>query len=141
MIQIWRMCRVALLWCEAKPRTFHPRLVPMNTQSGILCDPASLVLYGRCQASSRPHARSRKGESRRTWSEPFFLEVFGGVLGLGRIAAAHMSANQAQAQVDPGVSGFHAIFTHVLVSVSELDLVKVAAFVWHRFLLDEKPQF
>src|SRR2546430_6730509 len=27
----------------------HPRLVPMNTQSGILCDAASLVLYGRCQ--------------------------------------------------------------------------------------------
>ena len=25
----------------------------MNTQSGILCDPASLVLLGRCQASSR----------------------------------------------------------------------------------------
>ena len=49
----------------------HPRLVPMNTQSGILCDPASLVLYGRCQASSRPHARFRKGESRRTLSEPF----------------------------------------------------------------------
>jgi hypothetical protein len=70
-----------------------------------------------------------------------FVEVFGGVLVLGRIAAAHMSANQAQAQVDPGVSGFHAIFTHVLFSVSELDLVKVAAFVWHRFLLDEKPQF
>src|SRR6267378_1245113 len=49
----------------------HPRLVPMNTQSGILCDPASLVLYGRCQASARPHGRSRKGESRRTLSEPF----------------------------------------------------------------------
>src|SRR5580704_8980067 len=32
---------------------------------------ASLVLYGRCQASSGPHARSRKGESRRTLSEPF----------------------------------------------------------------------
>src|SRR5258708_15656850 len=44
---------------------------PMNTQSGILCDPASLVLYGRCQARSRPHARFRKGESRRTLSEPF----------------------------------------------------------------------
>ena len=43
----------------------------MNTVSGILCDPASLVLDGRCQASSRPHARSGKGESRRTRSEPF----------------------------------------------------------------------
>src|SRR5208282_2732875 len=43
-------------------------------ESGIFCDPASLVLYGRWQASSRPHARSRKGESRRTvsvLSEPF----------------------------------------------------------------------
>jgi len=30
------------------------------------CDPASLVLYGRCQASSRPHARSKRGESLRT---------------------------------------------------------------------------
>src|SRR5207237_6671157 len=43
----------------------------MNTQSRILCDPASLVFSGRCQASSRPHARSSKGESRRTLSEPF----------------------------------------------------------------------
>src|SRR5258708_12667901 len=49
----------------------RPHLVPMNTQSGILCDPASLVPYGRCQGSSRPHARSRKGEWRRTLSEPF----------------------------------------------------------------------
>src|ERR1017187_6885811 len=51
----------------------HPRLAPMNPQSGILCDPASLVLYGRCQASSRPHPRSRKGESRRTLSKPISL--------------------------------------------------------------------
>lgn len=49
----------------------HPRLVPMNRQSGIPCDPATLVLYRRCQASSRPHVRSREGESRRTLSEPF----------------------------------------------------------------------
>jgi hypothetical protein len=43
------------------PKAFcrsHPRLVPMNTQSGVLCDPASLVLYRRCHTSSRPHARS-----------------------------------------------------------------------------------
>src|ERR1700682_2861410 len=50
----------------------HPRLVPMNTQTGILCDPVSLVLYKRGQASSRPHARSRKGESQRTLSEGFY---------------------------------------------------------------------
>ncbi len=33
--------------------------------------PCKPVLYERCQASSRPHARSRKGESRRTLSECF----------------------------------------------------------------------
>src|ERR1035441_3026226 len=59
-IEIWSLGN-ATPFCRS-----HPRLVPMNAQSGILCDPASLVLYGRCQASSRPHARSRKGESRRT---------------------------------------------------------------------------
>src|ERR1019366_2154189 len=55
----------------------HPRLVPMNTQSGILCDPASLVLYGRCQASSRPHARSRsrKGESRNLERTVFSIRI------------------------------------------------------------------
>jgi len=62
----WHYLRMPTAFCRS-----HPRLVPMNTQSGILCDPASLVLYGRCRASSRPHARSRKGESRRTLSEPF----------------------------------------------------------------------
>src|ERR1700739_3492922 len=46
------------------------RASPMNTQSGILCDLVSLILYRRCQASSRHHARSRKSESRRTLSEP-----------------------------------------------------------------------
>ena len=61
----WHYLRMPTAFCRS-----HPRLVPMNTQSGILCDPASLVLYGRCRASSRPHARSRKGESRRTLSEP-----------------------------------------------------------------------
>jgi hypothetical protein len=70
-----------------------------------------------------------------------FVEMLGGVLVLGRIAAAHVSANEAQAQVDPGVSGFHAILTHVLVCVSELDLVKVVAFFRHRFLLSENHDF
>ncbi len=57
----------AALFCGSRPR-----LVPMNRQSGILCDPASLVLYGRCQAGSRPHARSGKGEWRRILSETVF---------------------------------------------------------------------
>jgi precorrin-6B methylase 1 len=63
--------------------------------------------------------------------------MFGGVLVLGRIAAAHVAANQAQAQVDPGVSSFHALLTHVLVCVSKLDLIQMAAFSRHRFLQGE----
>ena len=69
------------------------------------------------------------------------MEMFGGVLVLGRIATAHLSANQAQAQVDPGVSHFHAFLTYVLVGLSDLDLIKVAAFFWHRFPQERKQDF
>ena len=37
------------------------------------------------------------------------LEVFVGVAVLGGIAAAHVAADQALAQVDPRISGFQAI--------------------------------
>jgi hypothetical protein len=64
-----------------------------------------------------------------------FLEVFGGVLILGRIAAAHMSAAQAQAQVNPAVACFNAFLANVFVGFLDLDLVQVGAFVRHGILL------
>jgi hypothetical protein len=64
-----------------------------------------------------------------------FVEVFGGVLILGRVATTHLPTNEAQTQVDPRVSHFHALFTHVLVGFSEFDLVEMSAFGCHWFLL------
>jgi hypothetical protein len=59
------------------------------------------------------------------------FEMFAGMLVLGRIAAAHVSAAQAQAQVDPAVAGLNAVFTHVFVGLFDFDLVQVGAFVGH----------
>jgi hypothetical protein len=50
-------------------------------------------------------------------------EVFGGVFILGRIAASHMSAGKTQAQMNPGVAGFDAVFAHMLVGLFDFDLV------------------
>jgi hypothetical protein len=61
------------------------------------------------------------------------MEMLGRVFVLRRIAAAHVSAYHAHAQVDPGVSGFHTIFTNVLVRSFNFDLVEMLAFNWHTF--------
>jgi hypothetical protein len=62
------------------------------------------------------------------------VKMFGGVLVLGRVAAAHMSADEAQAQMHPGVAHFDALFAHVRIRLFDLDLVQVSAFRQHRFL-------
>jgi hypothetical protein len=63
-----------------------------------------------------------------------FVEVFGGVLVLRRIATTHMFADQAHPQVDPGVAHFHAFFTDASRRVPKLDFVKMAAFFRHESL-------
>jgi hypothetical protein len=63
------------------------------------------------------------------------VEMLGGVLVLGRVATGHMSADQAHAQVNPRIASLNAVFTHMLVGLSYFDLVKVSAFLGHRFLL------
>jgi hypothetical protein len=59
-------------------------------------------------------------------------EVLSCVLVLGRIATTYMAAGQAQAQVNPGVAGFHAFFADVYVRFLNLDLIQVRAFLCHR---------
>ena len=54
-------------------------------------------------------------------------KVFGGVLVFGGIAAADMTAGQAQPQVDPTVTGFDAIFTHVFRRLKILCVLHVFA--------------
>jgi hypothetical protein len=59
------------------------------------------------------------------------MKVFGSVLVLGRIAAAHVAALQAHAQVHPVIAGLYAVFANVLVGGSNADLVQVSALGSH----------
>ena len=62
------------------------------------------------------------------------VEMLGRVLVLRRVAAAHMSAGETQAQMNPGVARFHTIFAHMLVRFLDFDLVQVRTFLRHWFL-------
>jgi len=45
-----------------------------------------------------------------------------------------MSTNETHAQVNPGIACLNAVLTHMLIRLSDFDLIKVRAFLWHRFL-------
>src|ERR1039457_4359767 len=60
-----------------------------------------------------------------------FVIVLGGMFVLRRVAAAHMSAFQAQPQVYPRISKFDALLTNVNFGVRNLDLVEMSARVRH----------
>jgi len=64
------------------------------------------------------------------------VEVLGGMLVFGRVAAANIATDETQAQVNPGISQFYALFAYVLASGSELDLIEVRALFRHKFLLN-----
>jgi hypothetical protein len=61
----------------------------------------------------------------------YLLKVLGRMLIFRRITTAYVSAYEAQAQVHPGVSGFHALFADVRFRCFDLDLVEVCASVVH----------
>ena len=69
------------------------------------------------------------------------VKMLGRVLIFRRIAAADMPADQAHAQVNPGVANLHAFFADVLVGCPNFDLIKVGALLWHRFLLASLMEF
>jgi hypothetical protein len=51
------------------------------------------------------------------------VEVLGGVLVLGRIAAADVTADQAQPQMDPGVSHLKALLATFAAGRDFMDLL------------------
>jgi hypothetical protein len=69
------------------------------------------------------------------------VEMFGGVLILGRVAAADVSATETQTKVHPGVAGLNAVLTDVRGSGSNLNIVQVRAFLRHRFLTPRESSF
>jgi hypothetical protein len=70
-----------------------------------------------------------------------FVEVFGGVLVLGRVAAPDVAATEAQAQVNPGVASLNAVLAHMLIRLFDFDLVRVGALLRHCFLQESASQF
>jgi hypothetical protein len=55
------------------------------------------------------------------------MKVFGGVSVLGGIAAADVPTTQAQAQVDPGIAHFEAVFASAGVGFDVTNLIGVGA--------------
>jgi hypothetical protein len=55
------------------------------------------------------------------------MEVLGGVLILGRIAAAHVSAGKAETKMNPGVAQLEAFFAAFRFGVDRLDVLTVIA--------------
>src|SRR5215470_17114482 len=59
------------------------------------------------------------------------MEMLGGMLVLGRITAAHMTALQTHAEVYPGVTPLNTILADMLVGASELDSIEMRALRRH----------
>jgi hypothetical protein len=55
--------------------------------------------------------------------------MFSGVFVLRRIAAAHVPAHHAHAQVNPAVTEFYALCADVNIGGLELDLIQMFAFL------------
>src|ERR1700687_4034223 len=63
------------------------------------------------------------------------VEMPGGVLVLGRVAAAHMPARETQTQMHPRIASLDTFLTHMFIRFPYLDLIKMRTFLRHRFLL------
>ena len=62
------------------------------------------------------------------------MEMFGGMPVLGRIAASHVTACETEPQMNPGITRFHALFTHMFAGLTDLDLIEMRTLVWHGVL-------
>jgi hypothetical protein len=60
-----------------------------------------------------------------------FVEVFGGVLVLRRIATTDTPAGKTKAQMDPCIARLHALFTNMLAGRLDFDLIQMGASVMH----------
>jgi hypothetical protein len=56
------------------------------------------------------------------------MEVFGGVLIPGRIAAAYVAAVHAEAKMYPGIAAFQALFAAARMRLHVVNLVQMRAF-------------
>ena len=61
------------------------------------------------------------------------MKVFSGVFVFRGIAAGHVAADQAHAQVDPAIAHLYTLVTYPLVGFAEFDLVGMSASLCHEF--------
>ena len=65
------------------------------------------------------------------------VEMPGGVLVLGRVAAAHMSTGETEAQVDPGISNFQTVLTSIGAWCDFVYLIKMRTALCHVLFLSD----
>jgi hypothetical protein len=63
------------------------------------------------------------------------VEMLGSMFILGRVTAAHVSADKTHAQVNPGITGFNALVANMFARCFDFDLIEVGTLFGHRFLL------
>lgn len=63
------------------------------------------------------------------------VKMLGGVLVLGRVTAAHMSTNAAEAQMHPGIAYLQALFAALPAWRHVADLIQMRTGLRHRVLL------
>jgi hypothetical protein len=62
------------------------------------------------------------------------VEVFGGVFVFGGVAAADVSAGKAEAQMDPTIAHFEALFAAFCFGLYLFDLIEMRALIGHGLL-------
>src|SRR6266404_2214245 len=67
------------------------------------------------------------------------MKMFRGVFVLRRVAAAHVAADQAQAQVHPAVACFQALLASLCIRLNVPDLIQMRALVHKRTLFQLIP--
>jgi hypothetical protein len=62
------------------------------------------------------------------------VEMPGGVFVPGGVATANLAADEAHAEMNPGIAKLDAFFTDMFVGLPYFDLIEVRALFGHRFL-------
>src|SRR5215831_20901183 len=66
------------------------------------------------------------------------VEMFGRMLVIGRVAAAHVTTGEAEAQVDPGFSHFQTVLTALGARGDFLYLIKMRTALCHVHCLSKR---
>src|SRR5438270_11284383 len=112
-------------WLRTPPKKDAPGIAVWNWSSG---DDSQLGGHRLVHVAPDPAFPRLNGAHQRVARG---MKMLRGVLVLGGITAAHLPADQAKAQMHPGVAGLQALFAAALVSAGEFDLIHVLTGILH----------